>query len=258
MYDLLIYLLLGVLVAFSSNFLGLGGGVLVGPILTSVLFKEAHWSVGVALGSAFLVTLTNTLSYHKKGHVPWKLVLKVALPAAALALVSASSAQMLSEKVLLMVLGAVLVLLGVFLFYQKVLLKGGKDGVDYPSWSYPVLGGVSGTLSGMTGIGAGLLFMPFYMTNKLVAVGRAVACSNASMVFSTFVGSVVYVTALLRSTHPAGNPLVPILIISAASYGVSFWVRDFQGKLAERFRLWSILGILFLLGARTLMRAVSL
>ena len=252
------YLVLGVLVAFSSNFLGLGGGVLVGPLLTSVLLKEAHWSVGVALGSAFLVTLTNTINYHKMGHIPWKLVLKVALPAGALAFLSAHFAQTLSEKMLLMALGGVLALLGCFLFYQRVMRRGKQQGLVYPAWSYPLVGSVSGSLSGMTGIGAGLLFMPFYMTNQLIAPGRAVAASNASMVFSTAVGAVVYMWTLLRSPTPAGNPLVPVVIISVTSYLVSFWVRDFQGALAERVRLWCILAVLFLLGARTLVRALSL
>lgn len=258
MEEILIYIVLGVLVAFSSNFLGLGGGVLVGPILANFMLKAAHWSLGVSLASAFLVTLTNTISYHKKGWVPWRLILKVALPAAVMSFLAATSAQALPERWLLLALGSVLLLLGFFLLYQRLLVSSERQQLLYPDWSYPLLGGVSGTLSGLTGVGAGLLFMPFFLTNRLIGAGRAVACSNAAMVFSTGIGSVVYMTHLWKNSGSEGNPFLPVAVITAVSYISSQWIRDVQGALADRVRVGMVMGILFFLGIQTMLRVVAL
>lgn len=251
--EILTYVLLGILVAISSNFLGLGGGVIVGPILISVMLKDPHWGVGVALASAFMVTLTNTITYHKKGWVPWGLIIKVAVPAFIFSLAASSTAQMLPSRALQMLLGIVLVVLGIFLFYRKFLKSGEEQSLLYPDWFFIAMGSLSGSLSGFTGIGAGLLFMPLFLTAKQVEPGRAVACSNAAMVFSTGVGALIYFIGQSGGGEK-GNMFLPVVVISLVSWMVSKGIREYQGKLAERVRLIMIIFILFFLGALTMWR----
>lgn len=59
----------GMLLGFTSGMMGIGGGVLMVPLLVTVLGLSAHKAVGTSLGVIVISSITGTIFYALKGDV---------------------------------------------------------------------------------------------------------------------------------------------------------------------------------------------
>ena len=79
--DYILYLLAGALAGFLSGLFGLGGGVIIVPVLifmftASNLSVEiiTHLAIGTSLATIVVTSISSALTHHQKGAVRWDLI----------------------------------------------------------------------------------------------------------------------------------------------------------------------------------------
>jgi uncharacterized membrane protein YfcA len=192
--------LTGVAVAFISTLFGLGGGIIMVPILSLILPYSHLEAVATSLMTIVLVAAFNTYNFSEKNVIVWSVVPWIAIPSALIALVSAHFSPEVPEKILVVIFIAFLLWVAsrTFLLHpkseQKVHLKNSKF--------VPMgIGGLSGLISGMTGVGGGGITTPLMLVSGLAKNIQAAPTSNAIMIFTTLFGSISYA---LADYHAAG------------------------------------------------------
>ncbi|NMF64392.1 sulfite exporter TauE/SafE family protein [Brasilonema octagenarum UFV-E1] len=167
--------------AFTAGFLGaltgLGGGVVIVPLLTSIFGVDIRYAVGASLVSVIATSLGAASTYIKKGYTNLRLGMFLEVATTIGALIGALIATLISVKALTIVL-AVVLLYSAYLSQQPKLNNAENESTDalgtylqlnsnYPTpeglMSYQVHSVpsgfsvmlVAGVLSGLLGIGSG-------------------------------------------------------------------------------------------------------
>jgi len=178
----LAYMGLGVFAGVLAGLLGVGGGLVIVPVL-ALLFLNAgmsptvimHLAIGTSLATIVFTSLSSVWAHHRHGAVRWELFLAL-LPGILLgALVGALLADRLPSDNLRIVFGV---------FELMVALQMGMDLRASPHRSLPgrlgmgMAGGIIGTVSALVGIGGGTMTVPFLQWCH-VPMRQAVATSAA-------------------------------------------------------------------------------
>lgn len=193
MHPILLTATVGLLVGLTVGLTGIGGGVLLVPIL--VVFMHVPPIIAVGTGAIFITVtkLGAAWSYHRKNLVDMRLALRMAIgsvPGAALgvgvlALLRAHMGQDVNSF-LKVFIGVVLILTPAIALLQSYLKRGGKKSLRdrLPKWITPgsgaiAVGFVGGVLVGMTSMGSGSIIMTllvlFYSRPLPTLVGSDIA-----------------------------------------------------------------------------------
>ena len=177
-----VYLLLGAVAGLLAGLLGVGGGLIIVPVLAWVFVQQGfraeiimHMAVATSLATIVLTSLSSMRAHHKKGAVRWRLFAQLGPGIVLGALAGAGIADMLPSRSLQIFFGlfelGVAAQLGLGLQPPQVQLLVGR-------FSQFVAGGVIGLISAIVGIGGGTLTVPWLLWNRL-SVREAVATSSA-------------------------------------------------------------------------------
>lgn len=190
----LLFIPLGALVGALSGFFGIGGGVIIVPVL---LFNGYTAAEAVATSLLFVVgtSLSGAKKHTSLGNVSWPTGVTIGL-------VGAVTAQ-LSSRLVLTISGTYDWLLNIFYlailsYFAVTLLK--KTSKPKPKRS-PLLAGatigaVAGLLSALLGIGGGFLIVPLLVSWLGFSSHRAVGTSLASVLFIALGGLAGYLPSL--------------------------------------------------------------
>ncbi len=193
---------IGLLVGFAAGLIGIGGGVLIVPFLYLLYSHPAfagapashaqHDTVAHAT-SLFVILPTavrGTWSYSQAGLVAWRVVLPVALAALIGAVGGAQLAILLPAEVLKLVFGIFLIASGL----QLITSRGSAEErpLNTSFWATTITGLLVGLLSGMMGVGGGILALPLLMYLLHVDVRRAAASSLAIVGVAALGGVLTY------------------------------------------------------------------
>ncbi len=254
------YILLGVFAGVIAGLLGVGGGLIIVPILALMFslqgFAPEHLmqiAVGTSLATIVFTSLSSARAHHKRGAVSWPVVLQLSLgilPGGWLGGVSA-----------IWMGGAVLAgLFGVFELAVAAQLGFGKQ--PAPHRSLPgrtrnaAAGVVIGSVSALFGIGGGSLTVPWLVWHNLDirhAVGTSAACGFPI----ALIGTLGFVAVGLGMPDlPAGSTgfvywpaviAVSIASVLSAPLGARLAHHLDQAKLQKVFAAFiALLGLLML------------
>ena len=162
---LAVYIALGLLSGFIAGLLGVGGGLVLVPVLSWIYLAQgfpAEYNIHLALGTSLAVIVLTSVSslraHHAHGAVRWTAVRRIAPGIVLGTLVGAIAAAWLPDRGLKW-------FFVVFLFYAATqMLFGFKANPhrELPGWPGMTLaGGVIGLVSSWVGIGGGTLSVPF-------------------------------------------------------------------------------------------------
>ena len=182
--ELIIYLLIGAMAGFAAGLFGVGGGMIIVPILyivfTQLNYDPAvimHLAVGTSLATIIVTSISSVSAHHKRGAVLWDVFANLAPGLALGSFLGAGIADYISGQGLQLLIGffAVWVAYGMF--------NGASKPVDLskhlPSKKLQLLGGGGiGIASAIFGIGGGSLTVP-YLNRHGVVMQKAVATSAA-------------------------------------------------------------------------------
>jgi uncharacterized membrane protein YfcA len=192
----LIYLLTGAFVGFFAGLLGIGGGLIIVPILVTVFTAQdfptdrmMHFALGTTMATIIFTSLASLRTHHQHGAVNWKIVKNITpgiflgtIGGAALA--SSMTGQLLS------------IIFVVFIFYAatQMLLQFRPN----PIFQLPgktgmfIVGSFIGVLSSLVAIGGGLLSVPF-LTLCNIKLQQAIGTAAAIGFPVAFAGTVGYI-----------------------------------------------------------------
>ena len=105
--------LIGVVAGFFSALFGVGGGILIVPLLLALCAFSPREAMGTSLAAIGLIALAGTVLYAFRGHVDVVAAAAVGLPAAGGAILGATLQQRLTNRVLTLLFAALLAAIGV-------------------------------------------------------------------------------------------------------------------------------------------------
>ena len=107
--------LIGLVAGFFSALFGVGGGIVIVPLLVLLAAFAPRTATGTSLAAIVLIALVGTIAYGARGEVHFGYAALVGLPAAVGAVAGAAFQQRLPVRALTFALAALLAALGVFL-----------------------------------------------------------------------------------------------------------------------------------------------
>lgn len=181
-FELGIYLLTGAVVGFFAGLLGIGGGLILVPILTSVFayYMDSPYLVHIAIGTSLatiLVTSLSAVKAHHKHHqaVRWDIFRLLAVGMFAGGILGAWIAQSMTASVLSKTFAVLELLIAIkmLLNYQPSPLRVLPTGQ-----AAFVSSSLIGTLSTLVGVGGGAINTPYMLWHN-VSMKQGIATSAA-------------------------------------------------------------------------------
>ncbi|MCO7198961.1 sulfite exporter TauE/SafE family protein [Pseudoalteromonas sp. OANN1] len=193
--------LLGCAVGFLAGLLGIGGGLLIVPILSVILTKfnviptdqVVLVAIATSLASIIFTSTSSAKAHHKNDNVPWHIAPWVMLGVAVGALGSGFAAVMLPEKLVRIIF--VVSVVGIALKMAWSSRRPPQSTRVIPQGPIlAMLTSVTGALSAMIGIGGGALIVPL-LTFFSVDMKKAIGCASASGIVIAIFGSFGYIAS---------------------------------------------------------------
>lgn len=251
----------GLAVGFLSGLVGIGGGVLIVPLLY-FFYGHPAWSgyqlppdlhaVVSHATSLFVIVPTSALgawTYHRAGLVAWRAALPVAASSVVAALAVTQVAPGVPAPVLKLLFGLLLLTSG-----ARLLRPGGRPLVarERPHPGVAVAAGLAvGAMSALLGVGGGIVAIPILVYLMGLSLEKVAATSMAIIVFTAAAGVVGYAAAdagpaeLLRGSVGYVHVLAGLPILLGSLLAVRLGARVNQSLGTGRLRL--LFGFVFLL-----------
>jgi len=262
---ILTYLAVGAVAGVLAGLLGIGGGLVIVPMLVFCLTRQGisneaimHVALGTSMASIVFTAVSSFWAHHKRGAVQWVVVRRI-VPGI---LVGTFLGTCVASRLSTSFLKAFFV---VFLYYVALQLLINKK--PKPSRGLPGqigmfgVGNAIGAVSSFVGIGGGTLSVPFMIWCN-IAVHHAIGTSAAIGFPIAIAGTVGYIINGLSATHlpelSLGYVYVPALagIVGASVLTAPLGVRLAHSLPVDRLkRVFAVL--LFAVGTRMLMGLIS-
>lgn len=191
----LAYSLLGAFAGLCAGLLGIGGGVIVVPVLVYLFGLQGfgdsnttHLAVGTSLATVAVAALAATRAHHRRGAVRWTLLSRMLPTLLVGAVAGVLLAEMMSSVALKRVFGGFEILIAIQL---ATGLGHSADRILPGNTTLRVGGGVIGTLSSMLGIGGGTLTVPFLSWFN-VPLREAIATASACGLPPALMGTALF------------------------------------------------------------------
>lgn len=259
-YLLVSYLLLGAIAGGMAGLLGVGGGLIIVPMLALLFALQGftpeylvQLAVGSSLATIAFTSLSSMLAHHQRGAVHWPVMLQLSLGILA--------GGWLGGVLALWMGGPALAgLFGLFELAVAAHMVFGRPPAEHRNPSGGVRNGVAGVvigaLSALLGIGGGTLTVPWLVWHNVDmrrAVGTSAAC-GLPIAVSGVLGFIA--VGLDRADLPAGSTgfvywpavaAVSIASVLSAPLGARLAHRLDQARLKKVFAVFiALLGLLML------------
>ncbi|RLF18187.1 MAG: hypothetical protein DRZ82_08710 [Thermoprotei archaeon] len=218
-------IILALLIGMTAAILGIGGGVFLVPTLHMILGLDMHSAVGTSLFIIFFLSSTAAISYSRKKLIMWKLALIFECGSTIGAYMGARISNILPSKWLRTCFSIVL-LYTAFRMWQKagrekqenVERKQLQEEYNLRNLTFIFLliflGFIAGFLSGLLGIGGGVVKVPIMRLILGMAMHNAVATSVFMISITSSVGSATHFM-LKNVDYLLGLTLAPFVIIGS-------------------------------------------
>jgi len=205
----LLLLLGGCCAGFLAGFFGVGGGLVLVPILL-LYYQSVHLtslvSTHMALATSLLIvvfaSVSSAFQYQRNGNVVWKAVLWMGVTSVIGGLLGAVIAAGLEARTLRQIFAGVVLISAI-----RMLVETRKPKIDTmpPVQAPPLLGTgfLVGILSALAGVGGGVLSIPVMHSFLKFPLKKALGTSSATIVITALAAALGYV---IRGWS---NPLVP-------------------------------------------------
>jgi uncharacterized membrane protein YfcA len=200
--DLSVLLLLfaaGCLAGFLAGFFGVGGGIVLVPVLLAIFsaflgisgLVAMHFALGTSLLIVFFTSLSSAFQHFRNGQVDPVAALIIGAASVVVALGGAAVAAALPGKTLQRIFAGVLVLVAVMLLVEP--RKKESAGTNGRSTGGLIITGiVSGAVSSRAGVGGGVFSVPLMYYALKFPLKRAIGTSSAAIVLTSLAATVGY------------------------------------------------------------------
>jgi len=238
---LLSFLLLGTFAGFMAGRLGIGGGAIMVPVLTSIFLLQGvpvenvvHLALGTSMASIIVTSISSLRAHNSRGGVIWKVVKRMTPGIIAGTFIATFFASHISSIHLSLFFSIFMVYVSVHMFLNKKTKPGRKLS---GSTGLVITGSGIGAISALVSIGGGSLTVP-YLTWQNVDIKKAIGTSAAIGLPISIAGTSGYVIngwkTFSAGSYTFGFVYLPaVLLISAAS----FFMAPYGAKLAHKLHI---------------------
>ncbi|PIT24919.1 hypothetical protein BGI37_08075 [Snodgrassella alvi] len=184
--ELLTYLLIGAVAGFAAGLFGVGGGLIVVPVLYVVFMRAGydeavtmHLALGTSLATIIITSISSMLAHNKNHAVLWPVVGRLTPGLILGSFGGAAIADALSGQKLQLVISIFTLFVGISMFRSsrtKISVQHRQSINSHWHW---FAGAIIGIASALFGIGGGSLTVPYLNRCGLAmpqAVGSSAAC----------------------------------------------------------------------------------
>lgn len=212
MHELIILILVGFSAGVLGGLLGIGGSIIMIPVLTVILHKSQHLAQAAAMIVNIFVAIPSAWQHHKAESVRWDVVVRM-LPAGVIGIVLGVQISDLfhggEEQWLTVIFGVFLlwvVVANVIHMYQRNPEPKSHDAMT--TWTRcSSIGGLTGIISGLLGIGGGIVMVPLIQRIAKLPLRQCIGTSSAVMCVTALFGAVSKNWSLAEHVDAAGLPL---------------------------------------------------
>ena len=182
MTEILLYLLTGAAAGLSAGLLGIGGGLIIVPILFFIFSHQQipsehvmHMALATSLATIIVTSVSSARAHHERGAVLWRIVFDLSPGIVIGAWLGAMFASALASEILKPVFGVFELLVAIHLM---VNYRPAAHTTSITRTKSITGGTVIGSISSVVGIGGGTLTVPFLLWHN-ISIRNAVATSAA-------------------------------------------------------------------------------
>jgi len=248
---LLLFFIGGVLAGIIAGLLGVGGGIIIVPML--VFFGKLPVNAVATSSLAIVITsISGSFQNWREGNLNFKKVISLGLPAVITAQLGVYLASHFSP-LLLLSLFAILLFVNVYLVsLRRRLVTVENVSVDHDRIFLNTIltGGAAGILSGLFGVGGGVIMVPLQMLLLGEKIKVAIQTSLGVIILTAISASIGHAVA--------GNILLTegLLIGFGGLVGAQFGTR-FLPKLSDRVVTIGFLSFIFIIALSIVYQAAK-
>lgn len=180
--EFVLYLFLGALAGLMAGLFGVGGGMVIVPVLVFSFTLQGfapevltHLAVGTSLATIVFTSINSIIAHQRKGAVRWPLVIWMTFGIVVGAMLGSLTADAIKGPMLQKIIGVFAIAMAVQMAFE-LMPKASGEVPGKPGLS--IAGVVIGWASAIFGIGGGSLTVPF-LSWRSVPMQQAVATSAA-------------------------------------------------------------------------------
>ncbi len=259
---IVILLATGAVVGFAAGLLGIGGAFIMTPVqymLYTSMGLSTDMAVKLAFGTTLLVILPTAASgawrHSQKGAVWWKAAIVMGGCSLIGGFIGATLATHLPGTVLKIAFGAVAIAAAIRMFITTSV-EVEREPRDNPwlwvAWAIPI-----GVVTGILGIGGGIMVVPVMVMALRFNMHNAVATSLAMMIFTSTGAVIGYIINGIGvpnlPAHSVGYVnLLSWLLLAVTSIGMAQVGAITAHKLPAKQLRYIFVAVIFLMGLRML------
>lgn len=270
---ILILIITGIFVGIMGAVLGLGGGIIIVPVLSIGLNMPIHEAIAASLIVITANSLSTSRVYIKNGLANLNLGSLLAIASVIGAIVGSYVAVSISEGAVMLILGCMQLLIAYLTYFRTKSVKPYIQSTDntqnffgssyiekstgenitykairvYPNTFFSFL---SGIFSGLTGAGGGVLIIPGMNLISYMPIKAATATSTFVIGFTAAAGSIVY----LSSGYV--NPVTVGAIIIGIFFGTIFSMK-FLTKITDKKVSYIFIVLLLIVSTQMIYRGIN-
>ncbi len=182
-----------------GGLLGIGGGILIMPLLRFVIGLEPAQAVGTCMIAVFFTTLGGSLKHFSLGHIHLRSLVPIIIAGVISTLIFSIFFIYISDKSswLDAAMGAVFLLVALRMLWEgaseylkKVPDRKNNGSIQGTMMSKVMIGAAAGILPGMLGIGTGAVLVPSFAFALGAPIKVAIGSSLACFSLNAFVSSI--------------------------------------------------------------------
>jgi uncharacterized protein len=189
--EAIVTVLVGLGAGVLSGLFGVGGGIVMTPGLTALAGVAPIIAVATPLPVILPTAAVGAFTYQRAGEVDVRAAAWISLTGAAASGVGALLTEVIDARLLLLATAALLA-------WQSLQILRGRSRVSaveeqpVPAWALALVGVAAGLLSGLLGIGGGLVIVPTLAGILGVPLKRALGTSLVAVVVLVIPGTIVH------------------------------------------------------------------
>ena len=196
--NLIELLLILVIIGFGSgiigSLIGVGGGIVMTPVLTYMGFSPAVIASS-SLIAVFATSISSTLTYIRRKYINYRLGLQLALPAIPGSIIGGFLSNFISLEHFKIYFAVLLTSVGLYILFKNKIINKTLGRTPKPLFYFIIIFGTfgAGLISSFFGIGGGIIFVPILVIIYKFKMINASPTAQFTLLISTITGLLTHI-----------------------------------------------------------------